>query len=191
MRNVLGMILGVTLVVAFAGLTYAEDKIATAGNKLAEGIKDTAISPARVPQEMVQTGKEQNPLVGVTLGSVRGAEEASRQATEGAIRTGFFYVPSSEQKLAQAGQDLSIGDKLAQGVQNTAVGWTRIPVRLYQRGKENFLLLPVGVVEGSEQASLQTTEGVLQTGFFFTGPEKTQAQAEQHNTTPTRTSHSE
>ena len=184
MRNVLVAMLALMVVFTVAGLSSAE----TAGNKLAEGITDAATSPARIPQEMVQTGKEQNPLVGVTLGSVRGAEETSRQATEGAIRTGFFYVPSSEQQLAQAEQDLSIGSKLAHGVQNTAVGWTKIPVRLYQRGKENFLLLPVGAVEGSEQASLQTTEGVLQTGFFFTGSEKPQAEG---NNASTRTTHSQ
>ena len=179
MRKVLVAMLAVMVGFAVAGLSYADDKVTAAGNKLAEGIKDTAASPARVPEEIYQTGKEQNPLVAVTLGPVKGAEATSRQATEGAIRTGFFYIPS-EERTAQA-ENHSIGEKLAQGVQDTAVGWTRVPVRLYQRGKENFLLLPVGAVEGSEQATLQTTEGALQTGFFFTGSEKPE----------TKTSHSE
>lgn len=180
MRKVLVMTLAFMVVFAAVGLSYAENQVESAGNKLAEGIKDTATSPARVPEEMVQAGREQNPVVAVTLGPVRGAEATSRQATEGAIRTGFFYIPNSEGQLAQTEQDHSIGEKLAHGVQNTAIGWTKVPVRLYQRGKENFLLLPLGAVEGSEQASLQTTKGALQTGFFFTGSEA-----------ETKTSHSE
>ena len=170
MRRALVVMLALMVVVSVAGIASAEDNLATAGNKLAEGVKETAISPARVPQEMVETGKEQNPLIGVTLGSVRGAEATSRQATEGAIRTGFFYVPSEERPAVE---EQGMGEKLAHGVQNTATGWTRIPVQLYQKGKENFLLLPVGVVEGSEQASLRTTEGALQAGFFFTGSDHT------------------
>ena len=170
MRSALVVMLALMVVFSVAGLSSAEDKPATAGNKLEGGVKEAVTSPVRVPQEMVQTGKEQNPLIGVTLGSVRGAESTSRQATEGAIRTGFFYVPSEERPAIE---EQGMGEKLAHGIQNTATGWTKIPVQLYQRGKENFLLLPVGVVEGSEQASLQTTDGALQTGFFFTGSDNT------------------
>ena len=112
MRKVLVMTLALLMVFAVAGVSTAENKIESAGNKLAEGIKDTATSPVRVPEEIVQTGKEQNPLAAVTLGPVRGAEETSRQATEGAIRTGFFLVPTPSEQTAQS-KDLSIGGKLA------------------------------------------------------------------------------
>ena len=168
MRNLLTGVLVVMLAVGMAGLSAADDQSASVGTKiggkLIGGVKDLSTAPMQVPAKMVEVGRE-NVLAGATLGPMIGAEAAAHQATRGAIKTGFFYIPTSEEPLAQAG--LSSGDKLAQGIQQSATGWTRIPVQLYQRGKEHFLLLPVGVVEGSEAAALQTTEGLLQTGLFF------------------------
>jgi putative exosortase-associated protein (TIGR04073 family) len=69
-----------------------------AGDKLATGVGETATGWTEVPKEMVDTSKESNPLVGVTVGTVKGAGEAVVKTTEGAVKTGTFFIPDQGKK---------------------------------------------------------------------------------------------
>jgi len=67
-----------------------------AGDKLAEGVGETATGWTEVPREMVDTSKESNPLVGVTVGTVKGAGETVVKTTEGAVKTATFFIPGNK-----------------------------------------------------------------------------------------------
>ena len=167
MRNVLGIMLAVMLVVGFAGISSAEDQIAASGEKLVKGTQETATSFTELPKEMYNTGKE-NPLLGITAGTVNGSEKVVLRTTEGAIDVGTFYLPESNRPLAHPVQNRSVGEKLADGGTGVATGWTELPIEMYETGKENPLKgLTAGVVNGSEKVVFRTTEGAIDLGAFF------------------------
>jgi putative exosortase-associated protein (TIGR04073 family) len=69
-----------------------------AGEKLAEGIGETATGWVEVPKQMVDTSKETNPIEGVTVGTIKGAGETAVKTTTGAIKTGTFYIPEEKKE---------------------------------------------------------------------------------------------
>ena len=44
------------------------------------------------------TEESNNPLVGVTVGTVKGAGEAVVKTTEGGVKTATFYIPDKQQE---------------------------------------------------------------------------------------------
>jgi putative exosortase-associated protein (TIGR04073 family) len=69
----------------------------SAGDKLAEGIEETATGWVAMPEQMSETTQETNVIEGVTLGAVQGAGEAVKNTLQGVVDTATFYVPDSEQ----------------------------------------------------------------------------------------------
>lgn len=69
-----------------------------AGEKLVEGIEETATGWVEVPKEIAETSEETNPIEGVTIGTIKGAGEAIVETTEGAVKAATFYIPEEEKK---------------------------------------------------------------------------------------------
>jgi putative exosortase-associated protein (TIGR04073 family) len=84
--------------VAFCAEEPAEQPAsADAGNKLAEGIEETATGWVEAPEQIAETSESTNPVEGVTVGAVKGAGEATEKTVEGAIKTATFYVPDEDE----------------------------------------------------------------------------------------------
>jgi len=176
MRNSLVMTLVVMVILGVAGGASAEERIATygenAGGQFVDGLKESVTSPAELPKEMVETGKE-NPLLGVTVGTIKGATSTAQQATDGALKVGTFIAPEKEE-AEQESQNLPIEQRLGQGIQKSATGWTEVPKEIYETVKENPAeAVTLAPIRGAREATSETVEGGLQTGTFFV-PESSQ-----------------
>jgi len=83
------------LALGITGLALAEEEagyMEHAGEELVEGIEDTLTGSLQVPAEMLEAAEE-NPVEAVTVAPIKGAKETVLQTTEGAIRTGTFFLP--------------------------------------------------------------------------------------------------
>lgn len=68
------------------------------GEKLVEGIEETATGWAEIPKEMAETSEETNLIEGVTVGVVKGVGEAVIKTTTGAVKAATFYIPEEEEE---------------------------------------------------------------------------------------------
>lgn len=71
-----------------------------AGERLAEGLKETVEGSLQVPAEMLDAAEE-NPAEAVTLAPIKGAKETVLQTTEGAIETATFLIPDSSEDVSE------------------------------------------------------------------------------------------
>ncbi|MFQ5581423.1 MAG: exosortase system-associated protein, TIGR04073 family [Mariprofundaceae bacterium] len=81
-----------TLVLAIPALALAGN----AGDKLAEGVGETATGWTEAPKEMAAESEHTNPVVGVTKGAVVGTGKAVGKTLEGAGKTATFFVPDED-----------------------------------------------------------------------------------------------
>ena len=78
------------------------------------------------------------------------------------VVVGLSELATAEDAISRA------GEKLVQGTEASATGWTELPKEAYNTGRENpFLGLTAGVVNGSEKVVLRTTEGAIDVGSFY------------------------
>jgi len=88
-----------------------EEYIEETGEKLAEGVEETATGWTEVPKEIAETTEESNVVEGVTVGTVKGAGEAVVATTQGVVKAATFMVPSDEaQDLPEPREDHPTGD---------------------------------------------------------------------------------
>jgi putative exosortase-associated protein (TIGR04073 family) len=93
-------ILPLIFIAAYAVCGYAQEA-EDAGERLAEGIEETATGWTEVPEEIVETSEESNPVEGLTVGAVKGAGEAVVETAEGAVKAATFYLPDEEEEKAE------------------------------------------------------------------------------------------
>jgi len=72
-------------------------KSMTAGEKLTDGISETATGWTEIPKEMSETTEEENIVEGMTIGVVKGAAEAVTKTTEGVVKAATFFVPDENE----------------------------------------------------------------------------------------------
>lgn len=84
-------------IITFAVPILAEEA-KDAGEKLTEGIEETATGWVEVPKEIAETSEESNPIEGVTVGTIKGAGKAVAETAEGAVKAATFYIPEEEKK---------------------------------------------------------------------------------------------
>ena len=95
MNKVLTIVLAVIFVSCCVTTTFA----ATAkeigsgmGHKLIRGIGNAATGWIELPKEMYNTGRE-NPLLGLTVGAVKGSAKTVVRTGSGGVETGTFLFP--------------------------------------------------------------------------------------------------
>lgn len=106
--KIIAVIAIIVLAVSFITPAVAEEaakkeaaETESAGEKLAEGIEETATGWTEVPKEVAETSEETNPVEGVTVGAVKGAGKAVVKTTEGAVKTATFFVPGNKKSAKQ------------------------------------------------------------------------------------------
>ena len=75
-----------------------EDKpvVKEAGEKLVEGIEETATGWTDIPKEIAETTEESNVIEGLTVGTVKGAGKAVVDTTKGVVKAATFFIPEEE-----------------------------------------------------------------------------------------------
>lgn len=99
-RKLRGVISGFALlifIITFAVLAMAEEA-KDAGEKLVEGIEETATGWVEVPKEIAETTEESNLIEGVTVGTIKGAGKAVAETTKGVVKAATFYIPEEEKE---------------------------------------------------------------------------------------------
>ncbi len=94
LRNLTSAVL-VVFVLSLAVNGYAAsagEVTAGMGHKLSRGIVNVGTGWVELFKEMYHTGKE-NPLLGLTYGTVKGAGKTALRTTAGGIDTGTFLFP--------------------------------------------------------------------------------------------------
>ena len=91
-RRAAAMAIIALLVIGLAQPAHA----ANAGDKLYRGIVNMGTCALEVPKHIHKTSKEQNPLAGVTVGSVKGSGYALARGGVGCIETATFPFPKYE-----------------------------------------------------------------------------------------------
>ncbi|MFH1867474.1 MAG: exosortase system-associated protein, TIGR04073 family [Candidatus Omnitrophota bacterium] len=88
-------VLAIAFMAAYAVCGFAQEA-ENAGEKLADGVKDTATGWTEVPKEMVETSEETNVVEGVTVGTIKGAGKAVVKTAKGVVKAATFIVPDKE-----------------------------------------------------------------------------------------------
>lgn len=95
MSKILAIVLAVTFVLSFTtvGLAASPKEVTTGmGHKLTRGIVNAGTGWVEFFKEIYHTGKE-NPLLGLTVGSVKGSAKTAVRTTAGGIESGTFLFP--------------------------------------------------------------------------------------------------
>ena len=106
MSKVLTVAVAAVFVLSLATIVCAADAKevgAGMGHKLTRGIVNAGTGWVELFKEMYHTGKE-NPLMGLTVGTVKGSAKTAVRTTSGGIETGTFLFPvpkSYEEPLIQ------------------------------------------------------------------------------------------
>lgn len=90
----LSALLAIFIMPFMAYRTLAADD---AGEKLAEGVEETATSWTDIPENIAETSEESNPIEGITVGTIQGTGEAVEGTVKGAVKAATFFVPDSEE----------------------------------------------------------------------------------------------
>ena len=95
MSKVVTIALVVVFTISFASLSFAANAKETSlgmGHKLTRGIVNAGSGWIELFKEMYRTGKE-NPLLGLTVGAVKGSAKTVVRTTAGGVETGTFLFP--------------------------------------------------------------------------------------------------
>jgi len=95
MSKVLTIALVMAFAVSFASTSFAANPKEVGsgmGHKLTRGVVNVGTGWVELFKEMYNTGKE-NPLLGLTVGTVKGSAKTVVRTTAGGIETGTFLFP--------------------------------------------------------------------------------------------------
>ena len=94
---VVAMVLGICLMPM--SICHAEEESSAAkaaGEKLVEGVEETATGWTDIPEEIAETTEESNAIEGLTVGTVKGAGKAVVDTTKGVVKAATFFIPEEE-----------------------------------------------------------------------------------------------
>jgi putative exosortase-associated protein (TIGR04073 family) len=93
-----GIALAVTAIamLAFGSPAMAGDYASDSGSKFTRGLANAATGWGEIPKNIALESEENNVLVGITYGTVKGAFHTVGRTVVGALELGTFFVPSDE-----------------------------------------------------------------------------------------------
>lgn len=110
MRKTLVLILGLALALTLAACVYAEEDNATINgneinydqspvNKLGRGLVNTATCWSEIPNEIMKTSEKTDPVVGCTVGTVKGIVTTVVRGFTGLFEAVTFFVPPYDEPI--------------------------------------------------------------------------------------------
>lgn len=89
-RNLIALLLVVSMILACSSMGFAA--ASPSGTKLSRGCKNLGLGWTDIPKTIVDTSKQSNAFVGITIGTLKGVCQAVARTVSGAVDVVTFPV---------------------------------------------------------------------------------------------------